>query len=84
MTKLESMLSEGSKISSKRVITFLMSLALLVSYFSEQWFNMDISDAKFEYLVYLIEVGLGTVVLEKGVKMYGEWKKGKTKDNETP
>lgn len=84
MTKLESMLSEGSKISSKRTITFLMSVALLVSYFSEQWMNMDIGDAKFQYLVYLIEVGLGTVAVEKGIKMWAERTQNKPKQDETP
>jgi len=70
MTKLEAMLSEGSKISSKRCITFLASVVLVISLFSEQWFKMDIDNDKFHYLVYLIEVGLGTVAVEKGIKMW--------------
>lgn len=66
---LKTMLSEGSKISSKRVITFGAFALLILSYLCEQLFEWKIDNEKFQYLVYLIEIGLGTIVAERFAKL---------------
>lgn len=69
---LKEMLSEGSKISSKRVITFVALIVVVISYLSEQFFKLIVDNEKFNYMIYLVEVGLGTVALDNISKYFGK------------
>lgn len=65
------MLSEGSKISSKRVITFLGALMLFICVMVELFTTKEVRPATLEFLVYLVGGGMATVVAEKFSKKNG-------------
>jgi hypothetical protein len=81
MSFIKSMLSEGSKISSKRVSLGIFTAILVVSYFSEQWFGLSIELDKFDALIGLVEITLLTVLGDKLPAMLGRTEK---KNEETP
>lgn len=65
------MLSEGSKISSKRVITFLGALMLFICVMVELFTSKEVSKNTFDSLMYLVGGGMLTVVAEKFSKKNG-------------
>jgi hypothetical protein len=71
MNILKDMLSSGSKISSKRVITAVGILLITICTLSELFFDFTVAENTFKYLIYLVEIGLGSIVLEKFAKKDG-------------
>ena len=54
--------------SSKRVITFLAFLLLVVAFFSELIFEKKVSPQTFDSIMYIVLGGLGFTASEKFVK----------------
>lgn len=59
------MLSDGTTISSKRVISFLAFLAIAVSYFVDQFTQYKVSKDLFDSLMWIVIGGLGITGVEK-------------------
>ena len=62
---LKEMLSDGTTISSKRVISFLAFLAIAVSYFVDQFTQYKVSKDLFDSLMWIVIGGLGITGVEK-------------------
>ena len=56
--------SDGA-VSSKRVVTFLCVLAMLVTWGGNLFYGLQITEFIFEGLMYIIIVGLGVATAEK-------------------
>jgi len=54
--------------SSKRVVTFLAFLLLVVAFFSELFFEKKVSPQTFDSIMYIVLGGLGFTATEKFVK----------------
>jgi hypothetical protein len=52
-------------ISSKRIITFIVVIAILISWGADLFFNMETKEFIFEGLMIIVLTGLGTSVAEK-------------------
>jgi len=70
MSFLIKMLSAESEAnpSSKRVITFLAFLLIVVAFFSELFFERKVSPQTFDTISYIVLGGLGFTASEKFVK----------------
>ena len=62
------MLSSGSKISSKRVITFLAFLLMAVGYVSNLYFDFEVNAEYFEAMEWIVIAGLGVTASERFTK----------------
>ena len=58
-------LSSGSKISSKRVVTAIATILLVVCTISELYFKYTVSINTFNSIMYVIVGGLGMTASEK-------------------
>ena len=65
---LVEMLSSGSKISSKRVITALAMLLITICTISELYWDFSVSDNIFDSLMYIVIGGVGFTASEKFTK----------------
>lgn len=52
-------------VSSKRVVTFLCVIAVLVTWGANLFYKMQISDFIFNGLLYIVVAGLGVATVEK-------------------
>ena len=63
---LASMIADSDgEVSSKRVVTFLCVLAMLVTWGANLFYGLQITEFIFEGLMYIIIVGLGVATAEK-------------------
>jgi hypothetical protein len=53
------------QISSKRLVVFLCTFALLITWASNLWCNATLDEFIFEGLLYIVVVGLGVTAAEK-------------------
>ena len=61
---LKNMLSSGSKVSSKRVVTFICLLFMLIGYVANLFWNFEVADNMFESLQWIVMAGLGFTASE--------------------
>lgn len=59
------MLSNGSSISSKRVITLLAFLLLALAFILDMFLDIKVSDKLVDVMEMLVVAGFGSTVLEK-------------------
>jgi hypothetical protein len=52
-------------VSSKRIVVFLCTAALLITWASNLWYGAAIEQFIFEGLLYIVVVGLGVTTAEK-------------------
>lgn len=78
---LKDMLSEGNKVSSKRVCLAVLLTIVTVSYYCEQFFNCKISMDKFDAMITLTEVALWTVLGDKLPDIVGRFNGNKKEDD---
>lgn len=62
------MLSDGTTLSSKRVIAFLAFLSIAVSYFVDQFTQYKVSKDLFDSMMWIVIGGLGITGVEKFAK----------------
>ena len=65
MNFITQMLSDDTKISSKRFIGFSSFVMLVLSWGANTFFGFDIKDQILECFMYITVVGLGVTVAEK-------------------
>lgn len=65
---LREILSDNNILSSKRVVAFLAFVAMIVSYFVDQFTNHSIKPELFESLMWIVIAGLGITGVEKFAK----------------
>ena len=58
------MLSSGSKVSSKRVVTFICLLFMLIGYVANLFWDFEVSSNMFESLQWIVMAGLGFTASE--------------------
>ena len=68
MAFITQMLSDDTKISSKRFIGFSSFVMLVLSWGANTFFGFDIKDQILECFMYITVVGLGVTVAEKFTK----------------
>jgi hypothetical protein len=61
---LKNMLSSGSKVSSKRVVTFICLLFMLIGYTANLFWDFEVSSNMFESLQWIVMAGLGFTASE--------------------
>ena len=61
---LKNMLSSGSKVSSKRVVTFICLLFMLIGYTANLFWDFTIDDNLFQSLQWIVMAGLGVTASE--------------------
>jgi len=61
---LKNMLSSGSKVSSKRVVTFVCLLFMLIGYIANLFLGFDVASNMFESLQWIVMAGLGFTASE--------------------
>lgn len=61
------MLSSDGKVSSKRFVTFVCLLFMLIGYTCNLFFNFDIKDSLFESLQWIVMAGIGFTASERFV-----------------
>ena len=64
MNFFKNMLSSGSKISSKRTVTFICLLFMLIGYTANLFWNYTIDTKLFESLQWIVMAGLGFTAAE--------------------
>lgn len=62
---LINMLSEGSEISHKRVITFAAFILLGISFLLDLFFNIEVSPALMNIMEAIVFTGFGATTIEK-------------------
>lgn len=61
---LKNCLSKGGKVSSKRLVTFLCLLFMLLAFTSNLFWDFEVKDSLFESLSYIVMAGLGFTASE--------------------
>ena len=61
---LKNMLSSGSKVSSKRVVTFVCLLFMLIGYVANLFWNFEVASNMYESLQWIVMAGLGFTASE--------------------
>jgi len=61
---LKNMLSSGSKVSSKRVVTFICLLFMLIGYTANLFWDFTIDSDLFQSLQWIVMAGLGFTAAE--------------------
>ena len=61
---LKNMLSSGSKVSSKRVVTFICLLFMIIGYVANLFWNFEVASNMFESLQWIVMAGLGFTASE--------------------
>ena len=65
MSMLKDMLSSGSKVSSKRVITFASFVLMGVAFLSNLFFDFKVEEFMFDSMMWIVVGGLGMVASEQ-------------------
>ena len=58
------MLSSGSKVSSKRVVTFICLLFMIIGYVANLFWDFEVASNMFESLQWIVMAGLGFTASE--------------------
>lgn len=53
------------QISSKRLVIFICTLALLITWACNLWYSLSVEEFIFEGLLYIVVIGLGVTTAEK-------------------
>ena len=61
---IKNMLSSGSKVSSKRVVTFVCLFFMLIGYTANLFWDFTIDDNLFQSLQWIVMAGLGFTASE--------------------
>ena len=61
---LKNMLSSGSKVSSKRVVTFICLLFMIIGYVANLFWDFEVASNMFESLQWIVMAGLGFTASE--------------------
>ncbi len=61
---LKNMLSSGSKVSSKRVVTFICLLFMIIGYVANLFWDFEVANNMFESLQWIVMAGLGFTASE--------------------
>ena len=61
---LKNMLSSGSKVSSKRVVTFICLLFMVIGYVANLFWNFEVAANMYESLQWIVMAGLGFTASE--------------------
>ena len=61
---LKNMLSSGSKVSSKRVVTFICLLFMIIGYVANLFWNFEVASNMYESLQWIVMAGLGFTASE--------------------
>jgi len=69
---LKNMLSGGSKVSSKRVVTFICLLFMLIGYTANLFWDFTVDDNLFQSLQWIVMAGLGFTAAENFSPQYEE------------
>jgi hypothetical protein len=64
MNFLKNMLSSGSKVSSKRVVTFICLSFMIIGYVANLFWDFEVADNMFESLQWIVMAGLGFTASE--------------------
>ena len=72
MNFFKNMLSSGSKISSKRTVTFICLLFMLIGYTSNLFWDFTIDENLFQSLQWIVMAGLGFTAAENFSPKGGE------------
>ena len=72
MNFLKNMLSSGSKISSKRTVTFICLLFMLIGYTANLFWDFTVDTNLFESLQWIVMAGLGFTAAENFSPKAGE------------
>ena len=64
MNFFKNMLSSGRKVSSKRVVTFICLLFMIIGYVANLFWNFEVADNMFESLQWIVMAGLGFTASE--------------------
>tara|TARA_B100002019_G_C21271377_1_gene602553 strand:- start:691 stop:966 length:276 start_codon:yes stop_codon:yes gene_type:complete len=64
MKFMKNMLSSDGKVSSKRFVTFICLLFMLIGYTANLFWDYDVKDSLFEALQWIVMVGLGFTASE--------------------
>ena len=70
MNFFKNMLSGGSKVSSKRFVTFICLLFMLIGYVANLFWGFDVKDSLFESLQWIVMAGLGFTAAENFSPQY--------------
>lgn len=70
--------SSKSEISSKRFISFLAFIMMSIGFLSNLYFNYDVEEHMYKSMEWIVEIGLGTILLEPFTR-----KKDENKDTNT-
>jgi len=62
---MNDLLSDGSKISSKRLITLLSFVLVIIGFFANLFFDFTIEEFIFSSVMYIVIAGLGIVGAER-------------------
>jgi len=74
MKFIKNMLSSDGKVSSKRFVTFICLLFMLIGYTSNLFWDYDVKDSLFEALQWIVMVGLGFTASENfATKKQGDY-----------
>ena len=76
---LKELLSSSNKISSKRFITILTLVMIVVSWAMDMFFNKTISEFIWNGLMTILGIGLGTITM---TSVFGKNKKSSNSDEE--
>ena len=77
---LKNMLSSGSKVSSKRVVTFICLLFMVIGYVANLFWDFEVADNMFESLQWIVMAGLGFTASEN----FGNQTPEPTEEEEPP
>ena len=69
MKFMRNMLSDGIKVSSKRLITFICLIFMLIGYTANLFWGLEVKDSLFEALQWIVMAGLGFTASEKFSKI---------------
>jgi len=64
MNFIQNMLSSDGKISSKRFVTFVCLLFMIIGYTANLFWDFDVKDSLFEALQWIVMAGLGFTASE--------------------
>lgn len=65
---MREILSDDGSLSSKRVVSFLAFIAMIVSYFVDQFTTHSVKPDLFDSLMWIVIAGLGITGVEKFAK----------------
>lgn len=65
---IEDLVSDGSKISSKRLVTLLSFILIAIGFLANLFWNFTIEEFIYSSIMYIVIAGLGIVGAEKFAK----------------